>query len=80
MNCYTFTSHFTEQPIIEDFIVKIHSLYNSLNEDELIYSVHQKIVDNKLLVILNTDNLKIARVFIDYFVEYEHFLEEPKNL
>jgi len=80
MNCYIFTVHFTEQQAIEDFIIKIDSLYSNLNEDEIVYLVHQKNKENKLLVILNTDNLKIARLFIDHFVNYEHFLEEPKDL
>ena len=80
MNWYRFESHLTEKPAIDDFITTVHSTYSFLNEHQPVYLVYKKIEENRLLVELITDDLQIAKIFIDKFIKYEHFLEEPPEL
>jgi hypothetical protein len=75
MEWYLFTSHIFRKTFIDAFIDEMIANNGHLDS----FTVYEKINGNELLTYLKTDDLKIARFFINKFVDYKSILE-PQDL
>jgi len=76
MNWYLFTSHVFRKDFIDTFIDKMNAAYGHSDN----FAVYEKIDGNKFSTCLKTDDLKIAKIFINFFVDVDYSgSKEPNN-
>ena len=69
MKCFLFTSHYwLDKLYVDKFISDIFFSYSNQKN----FNVYERKVGQELLTYLETDDFKIARIFIDYFINYRY--------